>query len=99
LKSVYVKTSVREESPTPCSGTILRIATGDENQTLHWSGLGIGHVRRRKNAVHPHPSLRATISHKERENNKVGLWPKQTLHATPLPRCQKRLLVALKSAL
>src|SRR5437870_4328733 len=40
-----------------------------------------------KNAVDPHPSLRATLSHQERENNKGGVWLRSTFHAMPLPLC------------
>ena len=42
-----------------------------------------------KNAVDPHPSLRATLSHKERESNQWGLWLKLTFHARPLLLCHE----------
>jgi hypothetical protein len=52
-----------------------------------------------KNAVDPHPSLRATLSHKERENNKWRCGPNRRFVPRRCNCVMKRLLVALKSAL
>ncbi len=52
-----------------------------------------------KNAVDPHPSLRATLSHKERENNKWGLWTQTDVSSHAVVSVgMKRLFVTLKSA-
>src|SRR5437773_5911690 len=53
-----------------------------------------------KNTVDPHPSLRATLSHKERENNKWGLWTQTDVSSHAVVSVgMKRLFVTLKSAL
>ena len=50
-------------------------------------------------AVDPHPSLRATLSHKERENNEWGGGSNRGFVQCRCHCVVKRLLVALKSAL
>ena len=62
-------------------------------------GLGFGHLRHRRNAVDPHPSLRATLSHKEREKNKWRCDPNRRFVPRRCDWVMKRLFVALKSAL
>src|SRR5437870_12454339 len=43
-----------------------------------------------KNAVDPHPSLRATLSHQERENNKWGCGSDRRFLPRRLPLCHER---------
>src|SRR5436189_2683928 len=52
-----------------------------------------------KNVVDPHPSLRATLSHKERENNQWGCGSNRRFMPRPCHCVMKRLFVPLKSAL
>ena len=58
-------------------------------------GLEIGHLWH-ESTVDPHPSLRATLSHKERENNEWECGSNRRF----LPHCvMKRLLVVVESVL
>ena len=58
-------------------------------------GLEIGHLWH-ESTVDPHPSLRATLSHQERENNEWECGSNRRF----LPHClMKRLLVVVESVL
>src|SRR2546429_6233523 len=89
-----LKTEVRHlygATPHPCDSFTRCVR---RSFLIHYTNLEFGYLRHRRTRLTPTPSLRATLSHQERENKKWGCGSDRRFMARRYHCVMKRLLVS-----